>query len=214
VPVDFVLPSVAKERSIASIPEDLRTEAGKLMETAFQSSLEATRALDRFRSTAGVTPEAAETVREFTATSHGTRVESSIREAVEAKSNVVIRTSTAFRTQPWFTLDDERTQTQTQVFLGGRFDGFDEEKQRIVEIKARQRRHLGVPLYERVQIHGYCFIYGVRDAVLVDNYLNDNREHVVPFDEALWADVTDKTKAFLQELVETIRDSSRQHVAE
>jgi hypothetical protein len=154
--------------------------------------------------TEGVTREAAEVVRQALYTADGIQKEDAVREAASASDEPArrIRKDDRFLVSaaPWFSTDD------VDVFLGGRLDGFvcassPDGPGEVVEIKTRQRRFLGVPVYERVQLLAYCFIRGVRTGRLIESYLGERREHAVDFDDALWTSLQHATRAALSRLI-------------
>jgi hypothetical protein len=151
-----------------------------------------------------MTQAASDAVREVLFTTHGTRTEASIREATTRDldekrpqgSAPSIRVDAAFRTgaQPWLVIDD------THVYLGGKTDGLHEDG-RVYEFKARTRRFLGTPEYERIQMMAYLSMLDVQEGVLVESYMGERREHPMPFDDALWATVTAAATQFLEDLL-------------
>jgi hypothetical protein len=92
-----------------------------------------------------------------------------------------------------------------ELHLGGRLDGLRRDADgglTIVEIKTRVNRLLGVPTYERVQIHAYMFIHGTRRGRLVENFKSRVVEHVVDFDDVFWAGVTAALGEFWQRVLD------------
>jgi len=87
---------------------------------------------------------------------------------------------------------------KTDVYLGGRHDGMTKEG-RIIEIKTRQRRFLGTPTYELVQVHAYMFIYGKEEAQIVESWNGETRVHDVPFDPVFWETVKDSVTQFFND---------------
>jgi hypothetical protein len=113
-------------------------------------------------------------------TRHGTEKECSVLQSCGG-----VNTSNAFLTskKPAFSLSNG-----TRVHVGGRIDG-ERGGGEILEVKTRQRRLLGVPLYERIQLHAYMFALGKRTSTLVEAYLSETAEHSVEFDDTLWEQV-------------------------
>jgi hypothetical protein len=195
----YVPPELAVRRTVDALPDDARRLVRETLERApaMVDAREVERSLAGLVDAEGVTPEAVDVVRRELYTCNGTRCEDAIREATQAERATRIVKDDRFRVsrEPWLTVGD------TAVYLGGRFDGYDAERREVVEIKTRQRRHLGAPLYERVQLHAYSHICGVRDARLVESYLGQRREHAVPFDDALWAEVSAASERFLRQIL-------------
>jgi hypothetical protein len=129
-------------------------------------------------------------------TQHGTRKEADVRKAVSREMKKEIVESHDFRVSkyPICTVDG------IEVYIGGKHDGAVDDK--IVEIKTRQRRFLGTPLYERVQVHAYMTIFGVREALLIESFDDENRTHPIAFDDGLWDSVKDAVADFVGEMLE------------
>ena len=136
-------------------------------------------------------PLVVDSIRSAMYTKHGTQQEDIVRQAVAERTAKEIKTSDKFKTssRPLITVNS------VDVFLGGRHDGMVDGK--IIEIKTRQRRFLGTPLYELVQVHAYMHIYGTREALVVESYNGEEREHEVLFDDKLWSRVKTELAAFL-----------------
>jgi hypothetical protein len=139
----------------------------------------------------GVSEDAKSIVQSRLFTTHGTFGEEAIRVATEVEKHTVIRTDTKFRSTHFATLPG------FDVFIGGRHDGIMDDRDCVAEIKNRVRRHLGVPFYERVQLHAYMSIFKVEKGLLIENFKNDRREHDVPFDPELWGGVVAATVEFI-----------------
>lgn len=151
-----------------------------------------------------VSEAAKELVRKELNTHHGTVGEDSIRadtqQAVEGRS---ISVDNKFRTcpRPLFEID------KFDIYVGGKHDGLMKDEDghaTLTEIKNRTRRHLGVPLYERVQLHAYMEIFGVRKGMLIENYRKNREEHDVYFDDDLWAGVMSSTEKFIRDSIITL----------
>ena len=149
-----------------------------------------------------VAPEVREAIREVAFTTHGKVAEDGIRDATReallahgAPSNN-IRVDPIFRTgaSPWFVVGD------TRVFLGGKTDGLRDDG-KVYEFKARMRRFLGVPTYERVQLTAYLSMLGATNGALVESYMGERKEHEVAFEPAFWAEVTAEAQAFFSDLL-------------
>jgi hypothetical protein len=137
-------------------------------------------------------PEVVEALASTMYTSHGTQREDAIRETFQSSSGLKVETSAEFYVskRPLFHVGD------VPVFVGGRHDGIDEEN-RIVEIKTRQRRFLGTPLYEVVQVHAYMFMHDIKQATIVESFQGKEKSHAIEFDEQLWSNVCERTRTFL-----------------
>lgn len=148
----------------------------------------------------GVSEEAKEVVRARLFTAHGTHGEDAIREATQADSKgaLSIRTDARFRSTRIAT--PPGIDVGFDVYVGGRHDGIVDAEGCVTEIKNRVRRHLGVPEYERVQLHAYMAIFGVRKGLLVENYKGDRRQHEVAFDDEFWRGVQLNLFSFLGDL--------------
>lgn len=145
---------------------------------------------------------AVEATRTAVFTAHGTRAEDSIRVDTERAAKAPIRRGGTF-----FVSKDPVAVlmcggTRVKVYVGGRVDGLRDDGM-LYEFKTRMRRWLGVPLYERVQMHAYEYMLSLRTGRLVESYAGDRREHEIPFDPEFWADVVARCCAFLEPLIAT-----------
>ena len=81
-----------------------------------------------------------------------------------------------------------KTSLGTSYTLFGRLDGLRDDGT-VVETKNRRNRLFGyVPAYERIQLHAYMILTSTTQAVLVENFEEDQRAHDVPFDASFWYD--------------------------
>lgn len=152
-------------------------------------------------------------------TRHGQEQEASVRECASHMMSTPIGVDSRFYKSgiPILSIHG------IDVYIGGRHDGVVEEyedddgsqdtaaqdkktgdkkektkkNKKIVEIKTRQRRFLGTPLYELVQIHAYMFIFNMRRASLVESLNGEMRVHDITFDDDLWSRIQDATAAFV-----------------
>ena len=171
----------ARDALVALAPEarlELERQVGASHADARASVQAAERAVAVVSASAAASDRAllAQHVRSAVFTRHGTEREADVLAACGAVAPAPGFVTSA---DPAFVLSDG-----TAVHVGGRTDGRRGEE--LVEVKTRQRRLLGVPLYERVQLHAYMFALGHRRATLVEAYLGERAEHVVEFDDALW----------------------------
>lgn len=60
---------------------------------------------------------------------------------------------------------------------------------KVVEIKNRVHRFMGVPLYEYVQVQAYLFLTGTVEGFLVESFAGAAEIHVIRWDETFWTDV-------------------------
>jgi len=129
-------------------------------------------------------------------TKHGTEKEDSIREKMQQLMKTQIdKNNNKFVTssEPFIVLDDN-----VEIYLGGRHDGMTDDG-KVVEIKTRQRRFLGTPLYELVQVHAYMFIYNTTSATIIESYNGQERSHEIEFDYELWSRIKANTTKFFEE---------------
>lgn len=195
---EYVPPEVAAARAFASLPAELREKVDKAVAVRYDDASAVVRAETEMRcvlEAAGAT-EAADAVRTALFTQHGSRCEAGVREAVMVEGgkfrNIVTDGRFRVTTVPWLTVGEY------DVYVGGKHDGI--EDGRVIEIKTRQRRFLGAPLYERIQTHAYMHVYGLRQASLIESYLGEQREHDLPFDDVMWEDVHAAISAFVATL--------------
>jgi hypothetical protein len=93
----------------------------------------------------------------------------------------------------------------TEVYIGGKIDGYMKDKDgpmTIIEIKNRQRGFLGVPLYEKVQVHAYMFIFESRMSKLVESYMGEEIVHDIAFDDSFWSQVTSNVEEFFMSIID------------
>lgn len=170
--------------AIEALPEHARTIAGDAIAGAasFADASVAGSALATAAAAEGMTAEALEVVRERIFTAQGSRQEPEVRDRHELSRGSRLMQCARFRTsqEPLLEIRGLR------VHIGGKHDGLDRANQMVVEIKTRQRRFLGVPRYELVQLHAYMAIFGMRRALLVESFMGEEREHEVQFDDDLW----------------------------
>lgn len=96
-----------------------------------------------------------------------------------------------------------RTSLGTAFGVGGRLDGLDAEE-RVVEIKNRTSRYLGLTVYEKPQLFAYMFIMQTTQAVFIENLNGKSRTLHVEFDSDYWDDLAEKLEA-VANLVELVQ---------
>ena len=196
VPEDYLPPAEQEKRAL---DEGLTPTAKLIFDEAMtnlpslegRESIKAVKkALDTIKSIPGVSAEAKEAVRASLYTAHGIHGEDKIR--VEASKTLgPIKTNARFTTSPIIF-----STSSYDVFLGGKHDGMTGDT--LTEIKNRMNRFLGVPLYERIQLHAYMVIYGVTKSILIESFKGERREHEVPFDDDLWFGVVESAEKFVR----------------
>ena len=141
----------------------------------------------------GISEAAKDVVKTQLYTQHGIHGEDAIRQEVQHAMQKEIRVDNKFRTtkHPIIVLPGY------DVYVGGRHDGM-MEGSILTEIKNRTRRHLGAPLYERIQLHAYMDIFGVSRGLLIENYRKEAKQHDVYFEQDLWDGVVSSTRQFLE----------------
>ena len=77
-----------------------------------------------------------------------------------------------------------KTSKNNSFTLFGRTDGMSDNQ--VIETKNRKNRFLGVPLYEKVQVHVYMLLTGTTHSVLLENFDNQQRSHEIKFDNSFW----------------------------
>lgn len=195
-------PTEEMEREMANLPEAVKRE----IDTAIHSSYETlSAARDAFAvlvtpkvMTTEMPVEVVDFIRSAIHTRHGCQQEDVIRKAIsqKLKKDVAVNNRFTSSAKPLMTIGG------VDVFLGGRHDGMVDG--RIIEIKTRQYRFLGVPIYERIQAHAYMHIYGTRESTLVESYNGDQKDHDIEFDDDLWSSVVSETRAFVESLLADI----------
>lgn len=77
-----------------------------------------------------------------------------------------------------------KTSKNNSFVLFGRTDGMSQNQ--VIETKNRKNRFLGVPLYEKVQVHVYMLLTETTHSVLLENFENKQRSHEIEFDDSFW----------------------------
>lgn len=176
--------------------ETMSPEIKAMMHADYANATDVQHVLSQIQEDNSVSKEVYDVVRSSLYTAQGIRDENTIRINVQAKNNISIKTDCKFKVckTPLCTVHG------VEVYIGGKHDGISSE-QKIIEIKNRQKRFMGVPLYEKVQVHAYMYIYGCKSAVLVESYLGETREHDVPFDEEFFGIIKSNLADFLYPLI-------------
>jgi hypothetical protein len=182
---NYMGPLDLAQKELDELPEDVRKKVKVVMTTSYKCADDVSRACDDVLK--DIPESIAPLVKTEMYTRHGTEQESGIREIANAirykTGEKAFRTSSNFKRSaaPMLTVDG------LDVYVGGRHDGM--AGTQLVEIKTRQRKFLGTPVYELVQVHAYMFIYGTRNALFIESLNGDIREHTVEFDDGLWGKV-------------------------
>jgi len=134
-------------------------------------------------------------------TKHGTEKEEGIRKKMEVSMGHIDKNKNKFVTsnEPFIILQNSARDSKKsmEIYLGGRHDGMTQDN-RVVEIKTRQRRFLGTPIYELVQVHAYMFIYNTEMATIIESFNGEERSHHIKFDHELWSEIKNKTATFFE----------------
>lgn len=80
--------------------------------------------------------------------------------------------------------------------IGGRIDGFDRPNGRLVEVKKRRNKFLGMPKYEKVQCEIYMRMLGLSECVHVEEYNEKQKETAYCRNEKLWKEIDDSLGNF------------------
>ena len=123
----------------------------------------------------------------------GNKLESVAINAYEKHNKVTVN-----QMQTGYKSDTLVTELDNNYIIYGRTDGLDGDT--IIESKNRKNRFLGVPLYEKVQIHAYMYITNKSKGKLLENFNGDQREHNVVFDPDFWEDVMQKLSEAVDEI--------------
>jgi len=108
----------------------------------------------------------------------GDKLETKALEQYEQTQNKPIRA-----TQKGFS-KKIKTSKNNSFVLFGRTDGMSDDQ--VIETKNRKNRFLGVPLYEKVQVHVYMLLTGTTHSVVLENFENNQRSHKIEFDHSFW----------------------------
>jgi hypothetical protein len=94
-------------------------------------------------------------------------------------------------------------------WIGGRVDGLRQD--RVVEVKCRRNRLFDLlPVYERVQIHGYMFLTGLHLCDLVQKYDGQVKVDTYEFDPDFWKTVCNRLIRVTIDLHELVHDEEAQ----
>ena len=172
----------------------------KQSENSEQSTKTVAEAVKKINAMPGVSAAAKELARRDLFTQHGVHGEESIRKDASNQHGAEIRADNKFRTSALLA----QLPDGFDLYVGGRHDGImqptsddDDAGPILTEIKNRTRRHMGVPLYERVQLHCYMSIFNVNRGLLIENYRKEAKEHPVFFDQTFWDGVVETAAVFL-----------------
>jgi len=179
---------------MTELPVAQQEEIANLVSATYESATELTSSLCA-ASIQSLPPNILAQVKTDMYTKHGTEQESAIRQSVSATLKKKIQILDKFKAakEPIVTVNG------IEVYIGGKHDGMVDGK--IVEIKTRQSRFLGTPVYELVQVHAYMYIFGTRQAMIVESYLGQERVHEIAFDDGFWDTVKSNMNGFVEELV-------------
>lgn len=135
----------------------------------------------------------------------GTVREDTVRDTFASTTQVKVAKDNQFRKRVVGS-----TSNGTKYGVGGRLDGLDEHG-RVIEIKNRTQRFLGLTTYEKPQLYAYMFILQTDKAVFIENLNGASRVLHVEWDQAYWNELTQKLDAVadlveLIQLDETVRD--------
>lgn len=130
-------------------------------------------------------------------TEYGIKNESMVRDIINHKKGTTYVESKSFcvSAEPIITISNHK------IFLGGRHDGIDDNNN-LIEIKNRVKGFRNtIPLYELVQLHAYMYIFDIKQATLIENYKNKQKEHIIDFDDTLWNDIKVNLTIFMEEIL-------------
>ncbi|KAJ3163911.1 hypothetical protein HDU88_006080 [Geranomyces variabilis] len=97
-----------------------------------------------------------------------------------------------------------------QLRLSGRVDGIAADGT-LVEVKNRQRRFAGrVRLHEKVQVHAYMELTGIRSCIIAETFDGETRSDRVDFDESFWFMIVSRITRFARHLDRLLDDEALQ----
>lgn len=198
----YVTPAEAGQAELAGLDAGVLSEVKRATEATYGNASDVATALLQLQERVTLNEAAKTVVRSQMYTKHGKEQEDGIRLGVEAQMKKRIKTCSAFKTCEYPLM----AVRGVEVYVGGRHDGVMEDGH-IVEIKTRQNRFLGTPVYELVQVHAYMHIYGTRRATLVESYNGERRTHEVEFDDDLWGRVISAVTMFVDDILMSPRTS-------
>ena len=82
--------------------------------------------------------------------------------------------------------------------LGGKVDGITNENT-LVEVKNRQYRLFSeIPIYEKIQIHTYMYLTGIKQCHYVQCYKDKSNTELLNYDEDFYQDVLHNLTKFVE----------------
>jgi hypothetical protein len=195
--------AVLKTDSDTLLPEDaLGQHASKILAQRKELEQKASQAIAQNIVAKAETKQ--NVIPEATRLAVGTHYEQTVRNQYQQRTKRQIQDGNARRYQKkqlWTILG-------VPVGIGGRCDGVEidpatRQPVHLIEIKTRAR-HLfwTIPLYEKVQLHVYMFIYGLDDCVHIQRHADETEETRVKFDCVFWTEtVLPRLKAAAHNLI-------------
>ena len=186
---------------INDLPNETKTDITSILTTQYTNVDEVQHVLDCVKlKHSNIDQSIVDKVRSTLYTNQGIQAEETIRMNVENNDGVQIITDHRFKICDFPIARVHDTNNTVDIFVGGKHDGQLADGT-IVELKNRQRCFLGIPLYEKVQIHAYMVIYGSRKSWLVESFRGVEKKHVIEFDDAFWKDVVSNIHDFVYDCI-------------
>lgn len=190
----YIHPDEKAKSMIEALPMPKREAIKSIMESNVISNVQTIQdVVKQVVDLKSVDKEIIDLVKSTLYTKNGTHAEEGIRNKFESAVKTKVNTFTRFKTSdlPIAIINN------VEVYIGGKHDG-QMNDDTIIEIKNRQRGFLGVPIYEKVQVHAYMYIYGMKKAMLVESYKGEERKHEMEFDDEFWSEVKNNVETFVE----------------
>ena len=94
--------------------------------------------------------------------------------------------------------------------VGGRVDGIDETAMRVVEVKFRRYKLMGIRDYEKVQLELYLRMTDMKRATLMERYEGHTAEHEYERDASRWSQIQTGLWEFYREVIEQMEKDETQ----
>lgn len=111
-------------------------------------------------------------IKEYVNTSRGCALENDVANKYEERNKCSVKERNANMYYEVIRFDDDHS-----IRIGGRIDGVDADNSKLVEIKCRRYKFLGIRDYEKVQLELYLRMTDLKTAVLVERFEGEQREH-------------------------------------
>jgi hypothetical protein len=188
------------------LPEPIRTNINQIIDTKYATTSDSVAKCDEICATIPVA--AANHVKHEMYCNQGNQKEAEIAERIVAiaaatmdipvsgadapRAPKIIHSKFTCSSKPIVIVNGQK------IYIGGKHDGIIDGK--LYEIKCRQKRFMGIPEYEKVQMYAYMVIFNINKCTLVESFQGQEQMHEIDFDPVYW----NKIKMHLREFIESL----------